>query len=346
MNIMLDSNIYLLDSRFRRELVTLTQYLIPTSSTIVLSRIVQEETQAVFRRNLKNAIKSVEREGKNVKRYAEEFILPKIDIEVRTQDFTSLVANFPAEGQTLYIDLSPDDIIELTRMAANRTRPFNAEGHGFRDAAIWLTLVNHARRNPDVEVAFISQNTSEFSQRGNSSNFHPELVEQLDSQGIKNIRYYSSIPNFLQRNLPVATTFDLSVHPLALISNGDQLSKFERSLTADLYVDEEHNFYSGEFLTFENTGEFSWNPLETKVFRLNDQENYILIEVAAAVKATENQIFDSYTDDFRDEVYEDYYSGDVQVSLVGTLSLTIGPKGIQQQQILKVQALEVKSLKS
>ncbi|WP_272977017.1 hypothetical protein [Deinococcus geothermalis] len=90
MHVILDSNIYLADALFRRELRTLTHYLLPTSSAVVLPGVVREEAQAVYRRNLRAALRRVQRESGDVRRQIGGFDLPNIDVEAHTHEFASL----------------------------------------------------------------------------------------------------------------------------------------------------------------------------------------------------------------------------------------------------------------
>ncbi|WP_221088248.1 PIN domain-containing protein [Deinococcus aquaedulcis] len=341
MHVILDSNIYLSDTHFRHELRTLTQYLLPTASTVVLPRVVQEEVQAVYRRSLHAALRRVRKESADVRRLIGAFDLPAVDLEVQTQEFASRVSTFPPGGQALTVDLTSGDLLELTRMAANRVRPFNQEGHGFRDAAIWLTVLGHARANPAMEVAFISSNTADFGRKGVPNALHPDLQLQLAKDGLTNVRYYSSVAEFLRLNLLVTTTIDLSLYPTVLEGSGDQLMRFEHAITRDLYVDEEHHQYSGESVSFDPADEFTWIARSSQEFRLNDHETYVLVEVEAEVPASELYPVGYFVDDERGEIHEDHADRPVMVSLAGTLALTFGPTGPHQHQLLNVRALGV-----
>lgn len=69
------------------------------------------------------------------------------------------------------------DVLELSRRAAERRRPFDAKGNGFRDALLWETTVEVACRG--VDVLLVSADTQAFA-KGEA--LHPELLEEVRLQ--------------------------------------------------------------------------------------------------------------------------------------------------------------------
>ena len=91
----------------------------------------------------------------------------------------------------------------LVMRAVTRTRPFDEEGEGYRDALIWETILKLASE-VDSEVVFIS-NDNDFSNQGRE--LHNDLAVQMDELGLSKdrvllFRRLGDFITYLQPNLP------------------------------------------------------------------------------------------------------------------------------------------------
>ena len=78
---------------------------------------------------------------------------------------------------------------------ANRRRPCSDEGEEFRDALLWLGLLNHMEtRGTSSPVALIATD-NHFTVGNGNHKLHPELKEDLDSRGL-DLRYYFHLGQF------------------------------------------------------------------------------------------------------------------------------------------------------
>jgi hypothetical protein len=92
---------------------------------------------------------------------------------------------------------------ELVKRALSRRKPFSEKGSGYRDTLIWYGILQTLETygEDDDQVAFISQNTSDFS-NGNGK-LHPDLVQDLidRSFGKDSVVYYENLKQFVQHQV-------------------------------------------------------------------------------------------------------------------------------------------------
>ncbi|CAL9496135.1 PIN domain-containing protein [Streptomyces sp. enrichment culture] len=92
------------------------------------------------------------------------------------------------------LPLPPDAAAEAIRRGAARHAPVKSNGDGIRDAAIWLTAVEYAKRHPEEICYFVSGNTKDFG----SSGLRSELQADVDESGA-NLHYLTSMDEVLER---------------------------------------------------------------------------------------------------------------------------------------------------
>ena len=85
----------------------------------------------------------------------------KINVEEQIENLEKRLKQPVPDLKVQHVGLEVADVQQLTRMAAQRIKPFNANGHGFRDSAIWVTLMRYAQ-SVDRTVGFISENKNDF----------------------------------------------------------------------------------------------------------------------------------------------------------------------------------------
>jgi predicted nucleic acid-binding protein len=86
----------------------------------------------------------------------------------------------------------------LVERSIRGTKPFRTSGVGYRDALIWLTVVNEADGDT---VAFVSANTSDFA---NEDELHPDLEAELTRVGRSGaVTLYTDLDAFIAACVPV-----------------------------------------------------------------------------------------------------------------------------------------------
>lgn len=68
---------------------------------------------------------------------------------------------------------------QLLQRDLDRRKPF-ANGKGYRDALIWMSVLEDAQKHADAEVVLVTANTSDFAQ---GETLHPDLQHDVDLLG-------------------------------------------------------------------------------------------------------------------------------------------------------------------
>lgn len=81
-------------------------------------------------------------------------------------------------------------------------KPFDANKLSFQDAIIWYSLVDFLEGIDidDDQIHFISNNTKDFAETGNSDVFHGDLLEELPEESRDIIHFYKDIDSFILAN--------------------------------------------------------------------------------------------------------------------------------------------------
>ncbi len=114
-------------------------------------------------------------------------------------------------------------------------KPFNSNGKGFKDYAIWQTIKNYCESNPNsVERVFITNDTDFIKDQGNNIfTLHPDLVDSLGS--IKEIpELVLSLENF----------FDLKLQPSLKDLDAKDIPKFDIYKKVETILEKELLDYS------------------------------------------------------------------------------------------------------
>lgn len=331
MHALLDTNIYLADPGFDRGVATLCQFLRHTRGTLVQPETVMIEVPGVYRRKVEEAVEALKKSRRELSRLNIPQPAPDIDVDATVAALERRLDS-PLPGLTVHRPpTAPGAVAALTRLAVARKRPFNNEGHGFRDAAIWLALLNHARTTSDT-VAFVSANTRDFADSDGAA-LHPDLRAQLESEGIANVTYYKSVADFVSHHLTSAA-FNLQPYLALLTSSGLDLEPFSRRLGVAAFDGD-----SGRWLALSDAPEFEWEAHSHHPYQVGPNELYVRIEATAEVEAEEVWISGVYTDDARDETYEDTDSHPVRLMLGADLALRVIEGQAARPEILEVRYL-------
>jgi hypothetical protein len=97
----------------------------------------------------------------------------------------------------------PNLLEALVRRAIERRRPFNDQGHGFRDAIVWESVVRQALRHPTDEIILVSSDQV----FGKGSRLHGDLAADLRSRSVDSNRVslWSDLSSFVSACLREAT---------------------------------------------------------------------------------------------------------------------------------------------
>ena len=191
MNILLDTNILLMDLTFSKpEQGALRNYLSMTNSKLILPEIVKSEVYKNIASTSAGEVRTIKRLYSKRMGILETFpTREEIELVLRNK-FESILNRLSVKSIT-YGDLSLETLINKS---LKETPPFKSEGRGFRDALIWHSLLKHLEGSIEAQVAFITNNSLDFGKE----ELKPELKKELAELGYEDrVMYFNSLSEFL-----------------------------------------------------------------------------------------------------------------------------------------------------
>jgi len=194
--IVLDTNI------FRQDLLMnsthfnlLFDYSEKTKSPIVVPEVVLEEVIELYKRELQGKITRLKEIQKNMKNLLVNGSIEenKVVIEEEAKKYKEHFFKKLAIKETVVYKDSY--LKELVRRATQRIKPCSENGEEFRDALLWLTVLDIARAEESFEVILISNDNRAFAEK--NSGLHSGLQRELDQEKLV-VRYYDSIQAFIK----------------------------------------------------------------------------------------------------------------------------------------------------
>ncbi len=197
MNVVLDTNILREDLPMKStKFNILFDYIKKTNSKVIMPKIVYQEIAAVYKREIIDRLQEF-RKAKGA--------LKGVLVDASIQDFKIVIANEVKKYLAFLkkkLGISDNDIIpyeddylkEVVERAIRRTKPFSERGEGFRDALLWLTILDIARTTDQKILIFISSNVKHFASKGC---LHYTLFKEAEDEGLT-IKYYNSISHFIK----------------------------------------------------------------------------------------------------------------------------------------------------
>lgn len=196
-DIILDTNIFrddflLKSGRFK----VLFDYIKKTNSKIILPKIVYNELEALYKRELidnnsrfKNARSVLGRMliNNNIPDYI-------IEIDAQVNAYLKYVKEVLNVSDKDIVGYKDSYLEEVVRRASYRIKPCTDRGEETRDVLVWLTILDVAAIKSDQMLVFISKNIKEFAL---DENLHPDLLKECNDRNVK-IKYYNSLQKFVE----------------------------------------------------------------------------------------------------------------------------------------------------
>jgi hypothetical protein len=197
MHLILDTNVYASDFRMQGvSFSNLFGYVRRTKSTIVLPRLVREETVATYQRRLKSQLKAADEEWRKYRHLVLDRDIqpfPKVDIDREKRALRKRLRR-PEKDIDLknLVETEGVDLTEVFLRGIHRTRPANDDGEELRDVILWLFAIAYAK-TIDEPLAFIS------SDRGfwhGTSHVAAQIEKDISESGRK-ITLYRTLDAFI-----------------------------------------------------------------------------------------------------------------------------------------------------
>jgi hypothetical protein len=196
MKIVLDANAYRGDLWQKDEKINLLlEYARRTEGSVIAPEVVLSEVDAAIERLWTNELSALQRirnflaQGAGVE--LDTSSIKKTPRELTDAYMARLKKRFRLDGSRI-VKVDGAHLPDLVHRAATRKRPFDENGEGFRDALIWLCIMQLGAKEP---VALISRD-KDF---GVAGVLHRELLEEAAAKGIK-VLLYASIDGFLKEH--------------------------------------------------------------------------------------------------------------------------------------------------
>lgn len=199
MDIILDSNIFLGDVRFRKtQFPELFAYLRRAGSALVLPDLVLQEVRARYPEMLNKDIRTAKSSWGSVSAMMLTDYPPFPDINVQ-KEVELFVKRMHSPGQGVqvipYSRVDKIDVNEIARRGIQRLPPANSNGEELRDVILWLVVVQYAKTT-GRDVAFISGDHG-FRRSKSENELHPDLQDEIRLEELP-IYFYHEISAFLR----------------------------------------------------------------------------------------------------------------------------------------------------
>ncbi|MCI0561036.1 MAG: PIN domain-containing protein, partial [Nitrososphaera sp.] len=227
MDVILDSNAYLTDIRMESiKFKNLFDYLRRTKSSLVLPRLVREETVAKYKHMLEVQARKAAQAVHNLNRLIIDaksqigFHSPNSKYQIR-----DLRKKFraPATGVSVlyYPETKALDVSDVFLRGIRRRRPANSEGEELRDVILWLIVLQYAQKERK-EVAFVTSDQGFWDGEG----MHEHIRQDIEQRGVT-VSLFRTIEDFVKTSAPaplpidanrVSTFFDISSMSNAIVN--------------------------------------------------------------------------------------------------------------------------------
>lgn len=198
MHIVVDTNVLIANPPLTSEKFRiLVDYVRRTESQIHISDIALLELEGSMRRQLQGYVARLNSITHSIKSLIGA--APKVtelpDPEAAARLYVENVRKQCGLTDERILKSKPEHMPALVQRAVARVRPFSEHGQEFRDALMWLQIldIGASDKKPD-SIAFISSNTRDF---GLNDSLHPTLRAEADERNL-NLQYFPSLDEFLK----------------------------------------------------------------------------------------------------------------------------------------------------
>lgn len=197
MNVIVDTNILRADFLFQSEHYKLfSEFIKRSKSNLVLPRVVFEEAYYLYKKemeiketNFQKALSDILYFGNDKSAYSITQFMENVKPDYERCLYDIFLYHWEILGY------EGVDISELIRRAIHRVKPFSNKGEGFRDATIWLSIVNFLKNEKNSKSIFISNDKKAFA-NGDNQELHPVLKNDLAINNL-GLNFYNSIEEFI-----------------------------------------------------------------------------------------------------------------------------------------------------
>lgn len=197
MKIFLDTNIFVRDLSLRsREFEMLFDYLGRSDAEVVFPEIVLAELEAAYLERLHELADGIRRLRSILMEPDKELgrILEAIDFEDALAKYRKYLLKQFRTKDSAILPYDGRHLPEISRRAIQRVPPFSKRGEEFRDALLWLSLLDSAVSSESKTEILISNDRGFASDTGS---LNANLAEEAESRSVR-VMLYKSIGEFIK----------------------------------------------------------------------------------------------------------------------------------------------------
>lgn len=272
MDVIIDTNVIASDYYLRSaDFAVLFDYLRSTESRLLLPKVVVEEV-GCYRRSLEKALREYKTKSNELRRLGLSVPPPMAPEEACTayQEFVTELSNRDDVGVIPYrIEYLP----EIVRRAVNRIPPCSDSGEEFRDAILWLSVLDHLKTHKGTEVVFITDNWREFGHQ-EGCGLKQSLQKEAEDTGAV-LRHYRLLSDFIATRATTVASITrgwvLERLPEEVVREKVEAFLINNALEALEDYSEKKLQYSDFILSIKGfSGYGSFNLEDFKVYELQD----------------------------------------------------------------------------
>ncbi|MEY8758956.1 PIN domain-containing protein [Chryseobacterium tongliaoense] len=177
MNIFLDSNIlyhdYFFENKSNRKLL---EYCKEGLINLYMAEIVKLELRRQFMKEIEEINTEIKRIKKDASRLRIENEPAIIPIDAQLKKFDDFYKKLPQNENYQILPYSNDFLPDIINRAVYRKKPFTEEKSELKDALIWKTYYEFVETNVMSNCILLTDNTSDFCSKKDSSKIHSELL--------------------------------------------------------------------------------------------------------------------------------------------------------------------------
>lgn len=202
MYVVLDSNIYCADYFARSAPFRyLIHFLNNTGHTLLIPRVVLEEVPNVRAKKVAEESESLRKALASLRRMTELSLSDTVS-QIASEDYDLLNLMSDRVEDVEVIEYLHVDHATIFERALNLRRPFRSGEKGYRDALLWLSLLQCLRSKPaGTNVVFINGNKSDFYADEKDIRFHPDLLKDLEAMPNIFMRPFLSLAAFVDAEI-------------------------------------------------------------------------------------------------------------------------------------------------
>ncbi|MGA2297665.1 MAG: PIN domain-containing protein [FCB group bacterium] len=267
MDTIIDSNIIRRDLKLKdKGFEILIDYLSKTNSRLIFPSIVIEEVKELYKRVLHKQYDEYIRSLRKLNYTLLIVKIPEIteiDFEVEATNYIDYLHFKLRTTEKNIINYKNEYLPELVTRATKRKKPLDQNGQQFRDGLLWLTMLDYAESTTERIVAFISDNPTDFADKGKDK-LSSELFEEAKSRNIE-IRYFQTLNEFVKKH---ASALDFITEEW--INENIDFKKIEELFSDNLQSSNKERILRGLKL--------EWNERATGYFNTTDNITSNLID--------------------------------------------------------------------